>query len=86
MGYRKFCTAIVVGCWGLLLGGCASTPVASLSPATLWQDAAFDYQPTRVTETRETLFTLDPELVRTLRGGDTLNAPTHRRLRWAASA
>lgn len=80
MGYRKFCTAIVVGCWGLLLGGRASTPVASLPPATLWQDAAFDYQPTRVTETRETLFTLDPELVRTLRGGDTLNAPTHRRL------
>ena len=80
MGYRKFCAAIVVGCWGLLLGGCASTPVASLPPATLWQDAAFDYQPTRVTETRETLFTLDPELVRTLRGGDTLNAPTHRRL------
>jgi tetratricopeptide (TPR) repeat protein len=80
MGYRKFCTAIVVGCWGLLLGGCASTPVASLPPATLWQDAAFDYQPDRVTETRETLFALDPELVRTLRGGDTLNAPTHRRL------
>jgi tetratricopeptide (TPR) repeat protein len=80
MDYRKFCAAIVFGCLGLVLGGCASTPVAALPPGTLWQDAAFDYQPQLVTETRETLFTLDPEMVKTLRGGDALNAPTHKRL------
>jgi Flp pilus assembly protein TadD len=80
MVYRRLCAMFVVGLWGLWLGGCASTPVASLPPGTLWQDAAFDYQSARVTETRETLFALDPELAKTLRDGDTLNAPTHRRL------
>ena len=80
MGYQRLCAILIFGCWCFLMGGCASTRVAALPPATLWQDAAFDYQPQRVTETRETLFALDPELVKSLRGGDALNAPTHRRL------
>ncbi len=80
MFYKRLCTIFIAGLVGLWLGGCASTPVAALSPGTLWQDAAFDYQPQLVTETRETLFALDPELVKTLRGGDAMNAPTHRRL------
>ena len=32
----------------------------------VWQDAAFAYQPTRVSETRETLFALDKDLVAVL--------------------
>ncbi len=80
MGCQRLCAILIVGLLGGMLGGCAFTPVAALSPTILWQDAAFDYQPQRVTETRETLFALDPELVKTLRGGDAMNAPTHRRL------
>jgi tetratricopeptide (TPR) repeat protein len=80
MGYQRLCVVLIVGFCGFALGGCASTPIARLAPGFLWQDAAFDYQPELVTETRETVFALDPELVQSLRSGESLSLPTRVRL------
>jgi tetratricopeptide (TPR) repeat protein len=73
MGYQRLCAIFIVGFSGLLMGGCASTPVARMAPGLLWQDTAFDYQPELVTETRESIFALDPELVQSLRSGQGLS-------------
>lgn len=62
------------------LAGCASNRVTSALPEDVWQDAAFAYQPTRVTETRETLFALDKDLVAVLTSGDRVGFTTERRL------
>jgi hypothetical protein len=51
--------------WGL--SGCASPPVASVLPASLWQDQAFGYHSALITETRETVFALDPDMLASLR-------------------
>jgi tetratricopeptide (TPR) repeat protein len=78
MGFQRLCVVLFVGFCGCMLGGCASTPGATVSLGLLWQDAAFEYQPELVTETRETVFALDPELVQSLRLGEGL--PTRVRL------
>ena len=80
MGLRRLCWVAFMGLCGLLLGGCASTRVATLAPATLWQDAAFGYEPGLVTETHESVFALDPELVQSLRVGEGGGVPTATRL------
>jgi tetratricopeptide (TPR) repeat protein len=80
MGLRRLCVVLFVGFFSLVLGGCASTRLATLAPGTLWQDAAFNYQPALVTETHETVFELDPELVQSLRSGESLSLPTRDRL------
>lgn len=50
----------------LVSAGC-STPVARDIPhASVWQDEAFGYDRALVTETRESLFALDPEIVQLL--------------------
>lgn len=50
----------------LVSAGC-STPVSRGIPhASVWQDAAFGYDRALVTETRESLFALDPEIVQLL--------------------
>jgi tetratricopeptide (TPR) repeat protein len=64
------------------LGGCAAPKVGSslAPPDTVWQDNAFAYQRDLVTETRETIFALDPEVVRALRTDDGIAHSTERRL------
>ena len=80
MGFQRLCVVLFAGFCGLMLGGCASTPVAKVAPDALWQDVAFDYQPALVTETRESIFALDPELVQSLRSGESMSLPTRVRL------
>ncbi len=80
MGYMRLCVVLFFGFCGFMLGGCASAPVAALAPETLWQDAAFDYQPQLVTETHESVFALDPELVQSLRAAVGSNVSTESRL------
>nr|WP_295784764.1 tetratricopeptide repeat protein [Rhodoferax sp.] len=63
------------------LGGCASTPLPVLPPpAFVWQDAAFNYDRSLVTETRDALFALDPEVVQNLRMDDGSIRSAERRL------
>lgn len=62
------------------LAGCASQPVASAPPAGVWQDQAFNYQPALVTETRESLFALDPDIVQSLQADKGHGHSTKRRL------
>lgn len=50
-------------CVALGLAGCAGQRVASAPPASLWQDQAFGYQSALVTETRDTVFALDPSML-----------------------
>lgn len=63
----------------LELGGCASQRVVSPLPDGLWQDQEFSYQPTLVTETRDTLFALDEAVVQSLRA-DNSAYPVRQRL------
>lgn len=68
--------------FSLLLGlaGCASPPVVRAPPADLWQDQAFQYQPALVTETRESLFALDADIVQSLQADKGHGYSTKRRL------
>lgn len=62
------------------LGGCAAPRMAGAPPDTLWQDQAFNYQSTLVTETRDTLFALDPALAQILLTDVGAGRSTDRRL------
>ncbi len=62
------------------LVGCATTREATVPPAGIWQDQAFDYRPDRVSETRESLFALDPAMMETLTSGKRLRYTDERRL------
>ncbi len=53
-------------CVVLALGGCAATQPISAPSVSVWQDAAFNYDRSLVTETRETLFALDPAVMQSL--------------------
>ncbi len=77
MLFRQLC--LVVVCL-LALGGCATRPVDSLPLDTLWQDATFQYQPTLVIETRETLFALDDAVKQSLRTDRSAGDDMERRL------
>jgi Flp pilus assembly protein TadD len=63
MDFRYGCAVIFVA---LGLAGCAAPKVASAPPAALWQDQAFSYQSSLVTETRDTVFALDPGMLASL--------------------
>ncbi|OYT90252.1 MAG: hypothetical protein CFE43_19170 [Burkholderiales bacterium PBB3] len=56
MVYRLICAVIFVT---LGLAGCAAPPLAGAPPSGLWQDQAFGYQSSLVTETRDSVFALD---------------------------
>jgi tetratricopeptide (TPR) repeat protein len=65
----------VLTCLTLLLGACTTTPIAPAVPDGLWQDQAFSYDATLVTVSTDSLFALDPDLLRSLRDGKV--AATH---------
>ena len=71
-----------VFCVVLGLGGCAAPKLSSslAAPDNLWQDKEFAYQPGLVTETRESVFALDTEVVRSLRTDDGVAHTTEVRL------
>jgi tetratricopeptide (TPR) repeat protein len=50
------------------LGGCAASKLDNTValPHDVWKDAAFAYKPALVTETPETVFALDPDVVRSM--------------------
>ncbi len=77
MRYNTFGAAVLLV---VTLVGCASTQVARVLPADTWQDTAFAYDPQLVTETRETLFRLDGNLVQALKVEDRIGFSTERRL------
>ena len=80
MDCRQLCAAVFVV---LGLGGCAAPKVSTSSlapPDNVWQDNEFAYQRGLVTETRETVFALDPEVVRALRADDGIAHSTELRL------
>jgi len=62
------------------LAGCTVAPVTPLPEAQIWQDAAFQYQPQRVTETLATLFDLDESVLRSIKAVDRQSYTTERRL------
>ena len=62
------------------LVGCASTRVAGVLPDAVWQDEAFQYTPSQVTETRETVFALNDSLMQSLRLDNSLGRPVDQRL------
>jgi tetratricopeptide (TPR) repeat protein len=66
----------------LLMGltGCAARRVAVAPPIGIWQDAAFDYRLDRVTETRATLFALEPEALASIASGEQLGFTSEKRL------
>ena len=67
-------------CVALALCGCATTIQVSLPPSSVWQDGAFGYDRSLVIETRDTLFALDPVVVRSLRLDDESGRFSERRL------
>lgn len=67
-------------CVVLTLGGCATTEQSSPLPASVWQDSVFGYDRALVTETRDTLFALTPEIVRSLSLEDGGRRSSERRL------
>nr|WP_295774097.1 tetratricopeptide repeat protein [Rhodoferax sp.] len=79
MDCRQLCAVFFVV---LGLGGCAAPKVSSslAPPDNVWQDNEFAYQRGLVTETRETVFALDPEVVRALRADDGIAHSTELRL------
>jgi len=54
----------------LCAAGCAVPPAPAPPMAGLWQDEAFDYDPSLVTVSRDSLFELDPQVVRLLPAPD----------------
>ena len=79
MKSKNLCLVLFVA---MGLGGCSAPKVAGnlAPPDTVWHDTEFAYQPSLVTETRETVFALDPEVVRSLRLDDGASRSTERRL------
>ena len=67
-------------CVALALTGCAAPRLASAPPAALWQDQAFGYQSTLVTETRDSVFAPDPDMLESLRAPSGLALSTQARL------
>ena len=65
MVYRYLCAVIWVT---VGLAGCAAPQLDSAPPPTssLWEDQAFGYQSALVTETRDTVFALDPAMLASL--------------------
>ena len=64
MDCRKLCAvfSVVLG-----IVGCASTTVPPIALENVWQDKTFSYQHAPLPETPETLFALDPAVVKSLR-------------------
>ncbi len=62
------------------LAGCATSPIASKPIAGIWLDQDYAYQPTRVTETRDTLFALDAAVLESLASFERMDFTTERRL------
>ena len=77
MNFKSFCTTIAVA---LSLAGCASTRTASALPEALWQDQAFQYSSTLVTETRDRVFALEPAMLASLRPPGSVGRTTRQRL------
>lgn len=76
-----WCKCVGVVLCGLLgLVGCASPPLGVALSASPWHDAAFDFRADLVTETSESLFALDADLVQSLRLGDAVGRSTELRL------
>jgi tetratricopeptide (TPR) repeat protein len=63
MVFRLACAVLSMA---LGLAGCVTPRMATAPPPTLWQDHVFEYQSTLVTETRDTLFALDPSMLATV--------------------
>jgi tetratricopeptide (TPR) repeat protein len=76
---KNICLSAIV-CAVVALGGCAAPVALSAPPASVWQDAAFAYDRSLVTETRESLFALDAEVVQSLRQDDGGVRSSERRL------
>ena len=77
------CKSLCVVCFVFMgLGGCAAPNVtAGFAPTDkVWQDSVFAYQRNLVTETRASIFALDPEVVRSLRLDDGVSRSTETRL------
>ncbi len=66
MWFRLLALSMSVGA----LLGCAAPPPTALIDTRIWQDAVFQYQPQRVTETAHTIFDLDESVVRSLQATD----------------
>ncbi|OYU46385.1 MAG: hypothetical protein CFE44_02450 [Burkholderiales bacterium PBB4] len=64
MSLKTLCIAVAAA---LSLAGCATPHLASSPPDAVWQDEAFGYRSTLVTETRDTVFALDPDMLASLR-------------------
>ena len=67
MVYRNVCVAVLVV---LGLAGCATPQLAKKPVDVLWQDQAFAYNPALVTETRDSVFTLEADMLESLRTRD----------------
>lgn len=63
-----------------LLGACAQAPRVAEPAPDLWLDDVFDFRPSLVKATRESIFELDPALDAHLRATSVTSAPTPRRL------
>lgn len=63
MNFQTLLTAVAVA---LSLTGCATPKLAAVPPA-LWQDQAFGFRDTLVTETRDSVLALDPAMLASLR-------------------
>ena len=63
-----------------ILAGCATQPVALVSPQSLWLDHAFQYNPHLVSVNEEELFALDPDLLVELRSVKMQKAPSEERI------
>ena len=63
-----------------LLGACAQAPRVAEPAPDLWLDDVFDFRPSLVKATRESIFELDPALDAHLRATGVTSAPTPRRL------
>lgn len=63
-----------------LLAGCATQPVAVITPQSPWLDQAFQYNPSLVPVNEDELFALDPDLLVELRSVKMQKAPSEERI------
>jgi tetratricopeptide (TPR) repeat protein len=78
--FQQFMAMVSIGGMLLLLGACTTPQQASLNDHSIWQDQAFAYQPTLVTETRDSVFALEPAVVQSLLSADKRGQPLDLRL------
>ena len=70
----------LIGLFLLGLFGCATQPPVEALSAEIWQDSSFSYQPSRVVETRESLFKLDSAVLQALEPSGRIGYTSEQRL------